>query len=175
MYDPDFLFKSCNNHYYKLFKKSFLTMLSSQIENRVSFFLSLFIFMLMSFQKSGKSRYLSLPRLMISKKRKWKRLIIIKLSITKIKSFIFILCDLFIFLRFYPVIFFILFNIILPAVTKRQKLIWKNWRYINISFVKWFLRLFFRLLNRLRFRDIWNCFYLFLIRLFRFVLPNELE
>jgi len=152
-------------------------MLSSQIEYRVSFFLSLFIFMLMSFQKSWKSRYFSLSRLMISKKRIRKDLIIIKLCITKIIRFIFIFNNLFLFFWFYPVIFFILFNIILPAIAKRQKLIWKNWRHINVSFIKWFLRFLFRLLNWNRFRvfDIWSCLNFFLFSFFGFILPNELK
>ena len=152
-------------------------MLCSQIENRMSFFLSLLIFMFMSFQKSWKSGNLSLPRLMITKKGIRKSLIIIELCITKIKSFVFIFNNLFPTLWFYPIIFFILFNIILSTISKWQKLIGKNRRNINVSFIKWLLRLLFRLLNWYRFNnlDIWNYLRLFLIRFFRFILPNELK
>jgi hypothetical protein len=143
----------------------------------VSFFLSFFIFMLMSFQKSWKSGYFSLSRLMISKKWIRKCLIIIKLCKTKIIGFTFIFNNLFLFFWFYPLIFFILFNIILPTISKCQKLIWKNWRHIYISFIKWFLRLFFRLLNRNRFRffEIWGYLSLFLFSFFRFIFPNKLK
>ena len=155
-------------------------MLSSQIENRMSLFLSLFIFLFSSFQKSRKPWNFSLPWLVISKEWIRKCLIIIKLSITKIESlaiFRTTFNNLFFFLRFYPIKFLLLLKIIFCIIAKRQKLIRKNRRNIYVSFVKWFLWFLFRFFCRLRFNLLYirEWLHLFLIRLFRLIFPNKLE